>query len=224
LQHTANGDVATEKKEVVHALEFYKQADKEYKNVATQGDKRAQYLLGALYAKGLGLRGRENEAAVSFLTKATEQGVKEAVPILEKIATEGDANASFALKKIYARGISVARDPRASFKWLAKAAQQEHARAQFELSEIYAESTKTGDDKLAVEWLRKAAKNKHKGALMKIKGAPPLADLEVAATIPRVDEPDEGTMIRNSQKENKGDNDTMESSAVSEDSEPSFED
>jgi hypothetical protein len=92
------------------AFDYFKQAADTYTHVANQGNRRARYLLGVLYAKGPGLikegPKHENIVAIYQLLQAARQGVTEAVFKLETMTKASvNAAAEFALSTIYSNTI-----------------------------------------------------------------------------------------------------------------------
>jgi len=71
------GDMWYIKNKTISAAEWYKKA-------ADQGHARAQYNLGVMYANGEGVE-EDDKAAVKWLTKAAEQGLREAASRIDKI-------------------------------------------------------------------------------------------------------------------------------------------
>src|SRR5262245_2070362 len=128
LQAYKNGDYAT--------------AVREWLPLAQQGDARAQFLLGALYAQGHGVP-QDYGAATLWFRQAAEQG---------------HVGAQYNLGVRYHEGRGVPRDPSQAATWFQRAAQQGFARAQYNLGVLYA----TGDGVprdygQAAQWFRQAA-------------------------------------------------------------------
>ena len=120
----------------------YAQAYEEFKKLAEQGDARAQYTLGFMYAKG----------------KGVPEDYAEAMKWYRKAAEQGDPNAQDALGWMYAEGKGVAKDYAEAMRWYRKAAEQGYARAQYTLGFMYANGEGVAkDDAEAVKWFRKAA-------------------------------------------------------------------
>lgn len=80
----------------------YQKAYHEWKAAADAGQAEAQFDLGVLYAKGLGVS-RDLPEAASWYRKAAEQG---------------NAEAQFALGQMYARGWGVPRDIADAIRWM----------------------------------------------------------------------------------------------------------
>jgi len=107
------------------------------KSKADQGDAKAQYNLGNMYADGEGVAKNEAEA-VKWYRKAADQGLAEAqfnlgnmyreglgvvkdeaeaVKLYRKAAEQGDADAQFNLGVSYAKGLGVVKDEAEAYKW-----------------------------------------------------------------------------------------------------------
>src|SRR5215475_2555317 len=128
LQAYKNGDYAT--------------AVREWLPLAQQGDARAQFLLGALYAQGHGVP-QDYGAAAQWFRQAAEQG---------------HVGAQYNLGVRYHEGRGVQRDPVQAAVWFRRAAQQGFARAQYNLGVLYANGDGVPRDaSQAAQWLRRAA-------------------------------------------------------------------
>ena len=90
--------------------------------MAQQGDARAQFLLGSLYAQGQGVP-QDYSAAAQWFRRAAEQG---------------HVGAQFNLGVRYHEGRGVPRDAIQAAEWFRRAAQQGFARAQYNLGVLYA--------------------------------------------------------------------------------------
>ncbi|MGH8460266.1 MAG: tetratricopeptide repeat protein [Stenotrophobium sp.] len=99
----------------------YAAAQAEFRPLAVQGNAQAQFNLGVIYDKGLGVQQDDAEAAQWF----------------RESAGQGDANAQYALGVLYADGRGVAQDDAAAVQWYRKAAAQGSALAQNNLGTIY---------------------------------------------------------------------------------------
>ena len=90
---------------------------------------------------------------------AYQQGdIASAIELWHPLATEGDADAQFALGTLYYSGVGVPKNHTESSYWFHLAAEQDHAAAQYNLGNAY----KRGEgvrrnDKMAVRWWQKAA-------------------------------------------------------------------
>ena len=103
------------------AEECYRKAVEKYRELAEDGDFRAQYELGLMLANG----------------KGTAKNVQEAAGWLIKAAEQDDENAQFVLAGMYADGRGVSRDLTKAMEWRRKAAAlgHEEAKASLRMSE-----------------------------------------------------------------------------------------
>ncbi|HUL41105.1 MAG TPA: tetratricopeptide repeat protein [Burkholderiales bacterium] len=101
----------------------YKKALAEFKPLAEGGNARAEYRLGIMYAKGLGIP-LNYEPAVMWLRKSAEQGY---------------ASAENDLGVLYDQGRGVPENPAEAARWFMKAAVQGHGSAQLNLASLYKE-------------------------------------------------------------------------------------
>jgi TPR repeat protein len=99
----------------------YATALKEWLPLAKQGNADAQYNLGKLYWRGLGVP-KDDVEAVKWYHRSAEQGHPEAQVILGRL---------------YFAGAGVPQHYGEAMKWLRKAAEQGHPEAQFELGLKY---------------------------------------------------------------------------------------
>jgi hypothetical protein len=98
--------------------------------LATEGDARAQALLGLVYYRGRGVPQDHNEAAKLF----------------RSAADKGDAPAQFYLGFMYSEGQGVPQDYAEAVKWFQLAAERGDAQAQYNLGLSYAKGeTGAGD-------------------------------------------------------------------------------
>ena len=150
----------------------------EWRPLAEEGDARAQYYLGLMYARGEGLP-EDNHQAAHWFRKSAEQGNpqsqyhlgmlyangkgvpeddRQAVHWLSESARQGDAQAQFNLGIMYELGEGVPEDDRQAVNWYQQAAEQGHARAQFGLGSMFAEGSGIAQDNLrAYAWFNLAA-------------------------------------------------------------------
>ena len=125
----------------------YKQGDyeiayKEWEPLAEQGDAKAQYNLGEMFANGTGAT-QDDEQAFYWFSKAAEQG---------------DADAQFALSYMYSNSFGAHLDYEQGIFWLTKAAEQEHVLAQHGLGVMHAYGFGVPQNlELAAYWWTKAA-------------------------------------------------------------------
>ena len=101
----------------------YATALREWYPLAEQGDAEAQFNLGLMYRKGLGVP-RHYAEAMKWYRKAAEQG---------------DAQAQYNLGFMYDIGLGVPEDYAEAVKWFRKAAEQGNAKAQTYLGFMYHE-------------------------------------------------------------------------------------
>ena len=94
---------------------------RELRPLAEQGDANAQYKLGFMYDKGLGVP-QDYAKAVKWYRKATEQGY---------------ADAQYNLGVMYDHGRGVPQENAEAVAWYRKAAEQGYAKAQFNLGNMY---------------------------------------------------------------------------------------
>ena len=151
---------------------------REWRPLAEEGDARAQYYLGVMYANGEGVPENDRQAAYWFRKSARQgnsqsqyhlgilyangDGVPEddpqAVYWFRKSAKQGDARAQFNLGVIYEFGEGVPKDDRQAVNWYRQAAEQGHARAQFGLGRMYADGAGVNRDNVqAYAWFNLAA-------------------------------------------------------------------
>ena len=113
-----------------------------YKRAAEHGERKAQYLLGLRYERGL--PGEPDFAAAAhWYAKAAEQGMR---------------LAAFRLALIYQMGRGAPRNPVLAAKWYTRAAEEGLAEAQFNLGYLYERGIGVPvDGKSSVLWYRRAA-------------------------------------------------------------------
>ena len=156
----------------------YPAALREWRPLAEEGDARAQYYLGIMYANGEGVLENDRQAAYWFRKSAKQgnsqsqyhlgmmyangEGVPEddtqAVYWFRRSAKQGDARAQFNLGVMYEFGEGVPEDDRQAVNWYRQAAGQGHARAQFGLGLMYADGAGVVRDNVqAYAWFNLAA-------------------------------------------------------------------
>lgn len=120
----------------------YHTAIKNWQPLAVQGDVRAQFNLGLLYAQGLGV----------------EQDYKEAVKFWEMAAAKNNPEAPLQLGRVYEEGrTGIDKNPAVAAKWLRKSADLGNAQAQALLGDLYVRGEGLPkSDKDAVSWYKKA--------------------------------------------------------------------
>ncbi len=101
------------------AYEFlrYNEAVKQFKIASENGNKDAQFILGAMYYSGEGVK----------------QDYKEAVRLFSLSANQGDSSAQFNLGNMYYNGESIKADKIKAYEWWLKAAKQGETNAQHNL-------------------------------------------------------------------------------------------
>jgi uncharacterized protein len=120
----------------------YTSALDEFLPIAQGGDVSAQFILGFMYEKGLGVP-QDDVAAVEWYRKA---------------AIQDDSDAQFILGIMYYKGRGVSQDHKKAVEWYRKAAEQSDAEAQFVLGLMYKDGKgvpKNGGE--AARWFKKAA-------------------------------------------------------------------
>ena len=134
--------------------------------LAQQGDARAQFLLGSLYAQGHGVP-QDYSAAAQWFRQAAEQGhvaaqfnlgvryhegrgvprdAVQAAAWFRQAAQQGFARAQYNLGVLYANGDGVSRDASQAAQWFRRAADQEDPKAQYNLGLLYAEGLGVSQD------------------------------------------------------------------------------
>jgi TPR repeat protein len=120
--------------------------------LAEQGHMDAQYYLGLIHDKGLGVPVDYDEAVKWYL----------------KAAAQGAAYAQNNLGVMYAMGQGVPQDYQEAFKWYKKAAEQGDAIAQNNLGALYEEGHGVAQDyQEALVWYQKAARQGNCGCPVK---------------------------------------------------------
>ncbi|KAF9128611.1 hypothetical protein BGW39_004907 [Mortierella sp. 14UC] len=145
---------------------------------ASQGDPKAQVVLGDIYANGEGVE-KDYQAAMDWFLKAAEQGDAEGqrkvgwmhseglgVPVdynesmewLLKSAAQGDPPACHRIAGAYYYGEGVPVDKVKAAEWTLKAAEKGAPNSQFNIGRMYHNGEGVSQNfSLAVEWFRKAA-------------------------------------------------------------------
>ncbi len=161
-----------------YASKDYPSAVTAFRKAAEQGIALAQYNLGIMYDKGLGVK-QDYQQAVSWYHKAAEQGVgiahynlgvmydkglgvkqdyQQAVFWYRKAAEQGIALAQYNLGIMYDNGLGVEQDYQQAVLWYHKAAEQGISPAQYNLGAMYDNGLGvTQDHQQAIFWYRKAA-------------------------------------------------------------------
>jgi TPR repeat protein/predicted aspartyl protease len=149
-----------------------------WRDLADQGDAKAQTGLGKMYADGRGVA-KDDVVAVQWYRKSAEQGYAEAesnlgvryytgrgvvkddaaaAALLRKAADQGYAEAQIWLGLLYARGHGVPHDDGEAVRWYRKAAEQDNPWGQTNLGFMYSQGRGIEkDDVEAVRLFRLAA-------------------------------------------------------------------
>ena len=135
----------------------YASAYRIWKPLADRGDASAQFNLGILHQRGLGIR-RDLSEAFRLFRRAAEQGLPQAEVELgrmyargwgtaqrfgdaflwfEKAAEQGDSDAERNLGWLYDQGYGVPRDYKIAAKWYRAAADRGDAEGQYALARLY---------------------------------------------------------------------------------------
>lgn len=140
-------------------VEAWGEAVERWHDAAEQGDADAQYWLGEIYERGMGVKKDEAEAS-KWYRKAFERR-REAVE-----HEQSDADARYWLGRLYYEGKGVEEDDAKAAEWFLKAADQGHADAQYRLGRLYELQYDDGtgieeNPKKAAQWFRKAVDQGH---------------------------------------------------------------
>ncbi len=99
----------------------YETAAKEFIPLAENGDHRAMYALGSMYAAGHGV----------------PMDLQEALKWFRKAAGFGRPDAQYKIGVMYARGLGINQDYRKALNWYGKSAKQGFGLAQYKLGQMY---------------------------------------------------------------------------------------
>ncbi len=149
----------------------------EFRPLAEQGDADAQYYLGWMYEKGLGVP-RNHKMAKKWYGLAPFKGdfrkgsdayqrkdYTTALEEWEPLAKQGNAVAQFNLGTMYEDGKGVSQDYKAAIKWYRLAAEKGDPYAQSNLGLIYQQGLVVPHDyQTAVKWLTLSAAQGHASA------------------------------------------------------------
>lgn len=125
----------------------YEQALRLWLPIAEKDDADAQYNLGILYQKGLGV----------------EKNPKTAFIWYKRASANGHTDAMYNLGIMYDRGKVIYRSPKDATNWWKKAAELGNAAAQFNVAVEYAYGRTLGKDvPQAIMWWKKSALQGHK--------------------------------------------------------------
>jgi TPR repeat protein len=161
----------------------------QFKKAATNGHALAQYNLGVMYERAMGVK-EDKAQAVSWYRKAAEQGYAiaqfnlgnmirlgqgvrsdpaEGLKWLQKAAEQGNARASLIVGLMYGAGQGTPKDYTKSAKWFSAAANQGDAEAQRLLGVMYEFGDGVPRDREeAADWYRKAANQGDTEAVAKL--------------------------------------------------------
>ena len=133
-----------------HKQGDYAAALREWRPLAAQGNRYAQYNLGVMYDNGRGVT----------------QDYREAARLYGLAAAQGYADAQFNLGTMYDNGQGVTQDYREAVRLYGLAAAQGNARAQFNLGSMYGNGQGVTQDKVyAHMWWNIAASSGHARAV-----------------------------------------------------------
>ena len=99
----------------------YETAAKEFLPLAEDGDHRAMYALGSMYAAGHGV----------------PMDLKEALKWFRKAATYGRPDAQYKIGVMYDRGLGLKQDYRKALNWYGKSAKSGFGLAQYKIGQMY---------------------------------------------------------------------------------------
>ena len=99
----------------------YETAAKEFLPLAEDGDHRAMYALGSMYAAGHGV----------------PMDLKEALKWFRKAATYGRPDAQYKIGVMYDRGLGLKQDYRKALYWYGKSAKNGFGLAQYKIGQMY---------------------------------------------------------------------------------------
>ena len=129
--------------------EDYKTAFRGFSLLAEQGDARAQFNLGVMFANGQGVPKDEQQAVVWY----------------RKAAEQGNARAQNNLGIVYSSGQGVPKDEQQAVVWYRKAAEQGDTTAQFNLGVMYVDGQGVAkDEQQAYFWWLLASANGNEDA------------------------------------------------------------
>ncbi|KAF9127994.1 hypothetical protein BGW39_005440 [Mortierella sp. 14UC] len=129
-------------------------AMKWFLQAANQGHPAAQYYVGLMYYRGLGVPVDKQTAAEWFL----------------KAANQKEVHSQVLLGEMYLHGQGIPEDPSRALQWLLPPANEGHAEAQYYIGCMYNDGTPlfSQDYSKAMEWYLKAAGQGHAGSQVKI--------------------------------------------------------
>ena len=119
----------------------YETAAREFLPLAENGDHRAMYALGSMYAAGHGV----------------PMDLKEALKWFRKAATYGRPDAQYKIGVMYDRGLGLKQDYRKALNWYGKAAKNGFGLAQYKIGQMYVAGHGVKQNFIkAYAWLRTA--------------------------------------------------------------------
>lgn len=120
----------------------YKTAAAEFLPVAEQGDHRAMYALGSMYAAGNGV----------------PQDYKMAMKWFQAAAKYGRPDAEYKIGLLYLQGLGVEQNSRRAIYWFGKSASKGFIQSQYHVGKMYAEGAGVTQNNVeACAWLNLAA-------------------------------------------------------------------
>jgi TPR repeat protein len=159
-----------------YEIKDYATAFAGFMKLAKKGDAYAQYFLGDMYDKGLGVSRNKQQAEIwnrnaaeqgnayaqfylGFMYHGLPKGDEQAVAWYRKAAEQGHDGGQFLLGLMYSTGQGVPKDEQLAATWYEKAAVQGNANAQYLLAGMYAAGSQGGpkDEQRAAVWYGKAA-------------------------------------------------------------------
>ena len=127
----------------------YEQALRLWLPIAEKDNADAQYNLGILYMKGLGVEKNEKTAFIWY----------------KRAAANGNTDAMYNLGMMYNQGRVIYRSPKDAVKWWKKSAELGNIEAQFNLGVVYAYGRSLKQDtNEAIKWWKKSAAQGNKDA------------------------------------------------------------
>jgi hypothetical protein len=123
----------------------YAAAYDEFKPLADQGDRSAQYYMGQMYRNGQGV----------------EQNFKEAFKWYRLAAEQGEVRSQHIVAQLYHRGVGVIQNHREAVKWYELAANQGQVGPQTDLAFMYRDDNVIRDHKEAIRWFKVLAEQDH---------------------------------------------------------------
>ena len=165
--------------------EHYVEAVRILRPLAEKSSARAEFNLGMLYQKGLGVA-KDDTTALAWFRKAAAQGLAlaqydvgwmygngagvrhddaEALAWYRKAAAQGLADAEYSVGLALTNGVGVKADDKEAVEWLRKAAEQDHGEAQGMLAALYCDGLGTAKDLIeGYKWFALSAGQQVAGA------------------------------------------------------------